>query len=141
MASIPSFSPNLGDSRHSSLCYPKRTVTTNTTAAAVTFGVADLLGGLILRNPSGAGRADLFPTAAAIVAAINGVWPSLSFEFVVRNTATAAETITATTNVGLTLSGTMTIAQNNSKLFYAIVTNSTPGSEAVTIYSIGSFVH
>ncbi|NBS65096.1 MAG: hypothetical protein EBT33_12220, partial [Betaproteobacteria bacterium] len=53
-----------------SLPYFAITVTTEATAAAVTYTAAQLKGGLILRNTNGAGRADLFPTAASIVAAL-----------------------------------------------------------------------
>jgi len=35
----------------------------------------------------------------------------------------------------------MTIAQNNSKRFLAVVTNAGSGTEAVTIYSLGTVVH
>jgi len=48
----------------------------------------------------------------------------------------AAETITMTTNTGLTLSGTMTIAQNAQKDFLLTFTN--VGTAAVTVYSMGS---
>jgi hypothetical protein len=42
-----------------------------------------------------------------------------------------------TTNTGLTLSGTMTIAQNNQRRFWVRLTNVTSSSEAATIYSVG----
>lgn len=138
---IPIFTPNLGRARFSSLVYPTTTPATEVTAAAVTYTVDQVLGGLILRDPNGAGRADLLPTAAALVAAIEGAAAGLSFEFTIRNTADAAETITVTTNTGLTLSGTMTIAQNNSKRFLARIGSATMGSEAVTVYSLGTVTH
>src|SRR5690606_37728641 len=112
-------------------------VPTITTAGAVTLTADQLLQGLILRDPAGAGRADLVPTAAAIIAALNKPTIGASFKFTIRNTADAAETITVTTNTGITLSGTMTIAQNNSKEFMVVVTSGT----AVTIYSLGTVVH
>lgn len=139
--SITSFTPTVGDSRKSTLNYPTTTPATDATAAAITMTVAQVLGGLILRDPNGAARADLLPTAAALVAAIEGAMVGTSFEFTIRNTADAAETITVTTNTGLTLSGTMTIAQNNSKRFLVRLTNVTAGSEAATIYSLGTSVH
>lgn len=118
-----------------------RTVSTIATAGDVTFTAAQILGGLILRDPAGGARADLLPTAANIIAAMKDqsadVPVGQSFEFTIRNTADAAETITVTTNTGLTLSGTMTIAQNNSKRFLAVVT----GAAAVTVYSLGTVVH
>jgi len=115
----------------------KTTVTTKATAAAVTFTADEVLGGLILRDPAGASRADLLPTAASLITALDNPEIGASFEFTIRNTADAVETITVTTNTGLTLSGTMTIAQNNSKRFLAVVTSAT----AITVYSLGTVVH
>jgi hypothetical protein len=117
---------------------------TDATAAAITMTAAQLLGGLLLRNTNGANRADLVPTAASIIAALTarlGAAPVVgnAFEFVIRNTAGAAETITVTTNTGATLSGTMTIAQNNSKRFLLVITGVT--TPAYTLYSLGTFVH
>ena len=130
---------NRGNPYASTLFYPTTTATTITTAAAVTFAADEVLGGLILRDPNGAGRADLLPTAANLIAAIPGAAEGTSFYFDIRNAADAAETITVTTNTGLTLSGTMTIAQNNGKRFLARITNATSGSEAVTVYSLGTY--
>lgn len=112
----------------------KTTVTTTDTDAAVTYTAAEILGGLILRDPVGSARADLFPTAASIIAAIPNCQTGDSFEVHIRNTADGAETITMTTNTGLTLSGTMTIAQNNAKSFKVVVTSAT----TVSIYSLGT---
>ncbi len=117
------------------------TVLTDATAGAKTYTAANLIGGLILRDPAGGARSDVTPTAAAIVAGIAGAIVGSSFEFTIRNTADAAETITLTAGSGVTLSGTMTIAQNNSKRFLAVCTNVTGSSEAVTIYSLGTVVH
>jgi hypothetical protein len=107
------------------------------TTSDVTYTAAQLKGGIILRDPNGGARADLFPTAAALVAAFPSCPVGTTFEIVIRNTADAAETITMTTNTGLTLSGTMTIAQNNQRRFWVRLTNVTSASEAATIYSIG----
>ena len=119
------------------------TVATINTAGAVALTAAQLLGGLILRDPGGANRADTVPSASDIIAAIANAAAGESFEFTIRNTADAAETITVTADVGatVTLSGTMTIAQNNSKRFLAVLTNVGNGTEAVTIYSLGTVVH
>ena len=116
-------------------------VTTKATAGAVNYSAAEFKGGLILRDPAGASRSDVTPTAALIVAAIAGCIASSSFGLTIRNDADAAETITITAGAGVTLSGTMTIAQNNSKGFLIVVTNAGSGTEAVTIYSLGTFVH
>ncbi len=116
-------------------------VTTIATAGAVTYTARQILDGLILRDPAGGARSDVVPTAASIIAQIQAPRVGEFFYFVVRNTADANETITldATGATGTTLSGTMTIGQNNSKLFRAQIT--AVATPAVTIYSIGTFVH
>jgi hypothetical protein len=117
------------------------TVTTDATAGVKTYSAAELIGGLVLRDPSGGARNDVTPTAAQIVAGFAGGVVGSSFEFTIRNTADAAETITLTAGAGVTLSGTMTIAQNNSKRFLCRLDNVGSGTEAVTIYSLGTVVH
>lgn len=116
---------------------PARTVTTKSTASAVTYTAEEFLGGLILRDPNGAGRSDVTPTAALIIDELGSPNTGASFEVIIRNTADAAETITMTAGTNVTLSGTMTIAQNNTKRFIGVVTSPT----TVTLYSIGTFVH
>lgn len=135
---INSFTPTTGYARFSTLVYPVFTVASDATAAAVTYTTTQVLGGLILRNTSGAARADLLPTVASLVQAIEGIQVGTGFEFVVRSA--GAETITVTTNTGWTLSGTMTIATLNSKRFMVVFTNITPGTEAATLYSLGTSV-
>lgn len=139
--SIPSFTPTYGYARFSTLLFPTTAPATEATAAAVTFTAAQLLAGLVLRDPNGAGRADLLPTAATLVAAIEGAAIGCSFYVDIRNTADAAETITLTANTGATISGTATIAQNNSKRLLIRLTGVAAGSEAYVAYSLGTAVH
>lgn len=113
------------------------TASTINTAGVETYTAAQLLGGLILRDPAGSGRSDVTPAASDIIAAIPQAGVGTSFEFTIRNTADASEAITVTAGSGVTISGTATIAQNNSKRFLAVVT----GAAAVTIYSLGTTVH
>lgn len=117
------------------------TVTTQTTASNKTITAAQILGGLILRDPNGGARTDTLPTAALLVAAISGAKIGDAFEFTYRNTADAAETITIAAGTGGTASGTMTIAQNNTKRFLVVLTGVVSGSEAYTVYSLGTVVH
>lgn len=114
------------------------TTTTEATAGAVTYTATEFVGGLILRDPNGAGRSDVTPTAADIIAFMGkpSVQTGASFKVHIRNTADAAETITVTAGTGVTLSGTMTIAQNNAKDFLCVVTSPT----TVTLYSLGTVV-
>ena len=51
----------------SSVPFFQLTATTVTTAADVTYTAAQLKTGLILRDPNGGARADLFPTAASLL--------------------------------------------------------------------------
>lgn len=120
----------------SGLCYPKTTVTTLTSGATVTYTAAQILGGLITDTIS-AGCAATLPAPASIVAAINGAVVGTSFDVVIKNTAASAITITVTANGASTIVGTATITQNNSKMFKGIISNVTPGSEAVAFYSLG----
>lgn len=117
----------------------KTVVSTIATAGVVALTANQVLGGLILRDPAGAGRADTVPTAAALFAALRSPAKivGLSFDFTIRNTADAAETITLTTDTGMTMSGTMTIAQNNSKTFRVVFAS----AAAATVYSLGTVVH
>ena len=119
----------------------KGTVSTLSTAGVVAYTAAQMLGGLILRDPAGAGRADTVPTANSIYVELGSPvrHVGMSFDFTIRNTADAAETITVTADAGatMTLSGTMTIAQNNSKTFRVIFASPT----AATVYSLGTVVH
>jgi hypothetical protein len=117
---------------------------TITTAGAATYTAQQLLSGMILRDPAGGNRSDVTPTAALLLAEIEarigGDCPiGLSFEFVIRNDADAAETITVTPGTGGTVTGggTMTIAQNNAKRFRVRVTG-VGGSAAYIVYSLGT---
>ena len=65
-----------------------------TTAGAATYTAAQLLGGIIVRDPTDASRTDVLPTAALLVAAMQEERVGDTIEFMVINTADAAETIT-----------------------------------------------
>lgn len=112
------------------------TVTDITTAGAGTYTAAQLAGGLITRDPAGAGRTDTTDTAANLIAGT----PALSrdgdtlFCYVI-NTADAAEAITLAGGTGVTVSNVgQTIAQNESALLIFKRTSST----AVTLYIVGA---
>ena len=114
------------------------TVVTKTNNTAITYTALEILGGLILRDPNGGARTDIMPSAASLIAELDNAPVGTSFEFVIRNTADAAETITmGGTPTGITYSGTMTIAQNNSRRFKVVIT----GPASATVYSLGTSVH
>lgn len=139
------FSPLQESPRLGLIPIPQMVVRNDATVTGITLLASDLLGGLILHAPTGAVN-DTLDTAAAIIAAIPGVTGSLSnsqgacgFYFDVVNTTGGSNTITIVAGVGGTITGTATIAQNNGKRFLLIVTNATVGSEAYTVYSLGTY--
>lgn len=72
-------------------------------------------------------------TAANIVAAMPGATLGTSYVLEIRNSSGSANTATITTNTGISLHGTMTIAQNTTRKFMVVLTSLT----AVDIYSMG----
>lgn len=119
----------------------KVTATAIVTVGNETLSAAQLMTRLILRDPAGGARTDTTATAAQIVAAVPNPAVGVTIEIVIRNTADAAEAITVAGGTGVTVSGTATIAQNNSKIFWLVLDNVTSGTEAATLYSIGTLVH
>jgi hypothetical protein len=78
-------------------------------------------------------------TAAQIVAAIGGDCAvGTTFMVVVLNASAGANTITVAGGTDVTVSGVATVAQNASKIFLGRVTNVTSGTEAITLYGLGS---
>ena len=117
----------------------KLTVTTDATAGNVTYTAAQMLGGLILRDPAGAARSDVTPTAALLVAGLPGVAVDDVVECIVVNTADAAEVLTITAGTGVTLvPASVTPTQNEIARLLIRFTNVTASSEACTIYAIAS---
>lgn len=72
-------------------------------------------------------------TAAQIVAAIPNAQIGYSYILQIRNSSGSANTATITTNTGITLTGTMTIAQSVTRSFVVTLNSLT----AVTVQSIG----
>jgi len=130
---------SLRDPRLGSVPVPTYDVQTVTTAGAHTYTTAEILSGLILRDCAGSSRTDVLPTAANLVAAVQGAMVNHAFEVEIRNDADAsAETLTISAGTGGTTSGTMTVADGATKRFAIVFTNVTIGSEAYTVYSLGS---
>lgn len=73
------------------------------------------------------------PTAANLVAAIPNAQVGFSYVLQIRNSSGSANTATITTNTGITLTGTMTIAQSVTRTFIVTLTSLT----AVTVQSVG----
>lgn len=114
------------------------TVSTISTAGAATYTAAQVAGGVIARDPNGAGRTDVMPDAADIIAAAAGnlAADGDAITCYLINTADAAEVITlGGTPTGVTYANAgQTLAQNESAILL-IVRNS---STTVTVYIIGA---
>jgi hypothetical protein len=128
------------DPRFSGPVVPTLSPVSYSPAAAQTYSTSDVLGGLISRDCNGAARTDTLPSAAALVEAMQGVQAGHSFEFAIKNTSGAANTLTLAAGAGGSTSGTMTVAQSNIKAFVIQFTNVAIGKEAYTVYSLGTSV-
>jgi hypothetical protein len=113
---------------------PSLTLTTG--GGTGTLTADQLAGGFIIIDTQDA-QSTATPTATLIRNSIKGAKEGSGFLFVIKNSGDSTMTLTAGT--GVTITGTATIATNNSKLFLVRVTNMT--TPAVTVYSIGTFVH
>ena len=114
-----------------------RTFATDATVGNITYTAAQVYGGVMLRDPAGGARADTMPTAADIVAAIPNAAVGDTFEFLLVNTADAAEIITVGAGAGNTLvPASVTPTQNEITRFIIRLTNVTGASEATTMYAM-----
>ena len=109
------------------------------TAGAGTYSAANLLTGLIVRDPAGASRTDTCATAADLVAAIPGAFVGQRIYCKIVNGADAAETITVDAGTGGTYDANQTaasrvIGQNTGKTLVIRLTNVTAASEAYVLY-------
>jgi hypothetical protein len=109
------------------------------TAGARTYTAAEILAGIIVRDPNGASRSDVLPTAALLVAAITRPAVGDVVKCLIVNGADAAETITigAGTGGGFDTNQTAAsrlIGQNASKIIHIRLTNVTAASEAYVVY-------
>lgn len=106
-----------------------------TTAGAETYTAAQLKGGLITRDPNGAGRTDTTDTAANLIAGLGLDDDGDSHQCRLINTADAAEAITLQGGTGVTVANAgQTVGQNESALLVFRRTSAT----AVTLYVIGA---
>ncbi|MCP4484126.1 MAG: tail fiber domain-containing protein [Flavobacteriaceae bacterium] len=113
------------------------TVTTINTAGNVTYNPSQFWGGIIRRDPNGANRSDVTPTADSFFTNTLYVQVGSSYKFSIENTADAVETITLTAGTGVTLVGSMTIGQGEIRQFLFRMDNIGSGTRAASIYDQG----
>lgn len=129
----------LQDPRLQSLVFPQIIPVAISTAGNVTYTPAQLLSGFLLRDGNGGARTDSLPSAAALIAQIQGCMVGTAFEFELRNTSSTAIAITLAAGAGGTLNPASTsVAQLNSRSYLLVFTNVTAGQEAYTVYSKGA---
>lgn len=126
-----------GDSMVFGRTTKETTVTTITTAGNVTYNASQFWGGIVRRDPNGANRSDVTPTADAFFSGTLYIQVGSSYKFSIENTADAAETITLTANTGVTLVGSMTISQGEIRQFLFRMDNIGSGNRAASIYDQG----
>jgi hypothetical protein len=141
---IPSFSPTPNYARFGTVVYPTKAVTPQVVTTATTpvqLTTAQILQGLLPVDCQDAGSITT-PTAAAIVAAINGCQNGTSFDLDIVNYGDTTLTLALGTGVTKTtiggVSAVLTMVTLVSKRFTFVVTNATVGSEAVTVWAFGS---
>lgn len=116
------------------------TATSDATVGARTYTAAEILGGLIVRDPNGASRSDVLPTAALLVAAVPNAAIGDVIYCKIINGADAAETITIGAGAGGGFDVNQTAAarvipQNSTKELAIRLTNVTLSSEAYVVYA------
>jgi hypothetical protein len=109
------------------------------TVGAGTYTAANLLTGIIVRDPNGSSRTDTLDTAANLVAAVPGATVGDTLSVTVINGADAAEVITIAAGSGGGFDANQTatarvIGQNSSKTLRIRLTNVTGASEAYVVY-------
>lgn len=112
------------------------------TAGNLTYTAAQLITGIIARDPAAANRADVLPTAALLVAAMKAAFGRVAVGdklcALLTNTAAGANTITLTVGAGGTAGSpkvTTALAQNTSMELQFRITNVGTGTEAYTVYA------
>lgn len=114
-----------------------RSEATEATDGNATYTAAQVLAGIITRSNMSSNRVDAFPTAANLVAAINGCVVGTSFDLVINNDDTAQTVTVNGASTGITYQGTATaIAAGEARFFRVLITNVTGASEAATVFQV-----
>ena len=103
-----------------------------TATAAQVAGAGEVI--LNLTGTLGAGANITMPTAANIIAGIPNAQTGNNYKLRIINSSSGAFAWTVVTNTGLTLAGTMTIAQNTWRDFVVTITS----GSAVSVQAIGT---
>lgn len=114
-----------------------QSVATVDSATGVTLSAADMVGGWILRTGAATGAiTDTTDTAANLVAAYNASDTQVGSSFLLGINNTTGQTLTLAAGSGVTVAGTATINNDNTRVFLGVFTNVTSGSQAVTLTNV-----
>ena len=114
-----------------------QSVATVSSATGVTLSAAEMVGGWILRTGAATGAVtDTTDTAANLVAAYNASDTQVGSSFLLGINNTTGQTLTLAAGSGVTVSGTATINDNNTRVFLGVFTDVTSGSQAVMLTNI-----
>lgn len=140
---IPIFSASLGQTRRFNAVQAFGgaigTPTSDATAGAVTYTIAQLLTGIIVRDPAGASRTDVLPTAALIVAGLTAPYVGQVIRCKLINGADAAETVSVNAGSGGAydtnqVAASRLVPQNSAREIIIRLTNVTAAAEAYVVY-------
>jgi hypothetical protein len=137
---MPSLTPARSFPHFNSQIYPTVTPTVINTAANVTLTPTQVLSGMILRDPVGAGRTDTLPTARDLVAGLPGVAVGTVIELFVRNDGASTVLVQPGAGGGVAVVGSGSVVTLNGKWFWIRFTNVTLGTEAYQVHSLGTVV-
>lgn len=114
-----------------------QSVATVSSATGVTLSAAEMVGGWILRTGAATGAiTDTTDTAANLVAAYNASDTQVGSSFLLGINNTTGQTLTLAAGSGVTVAGTATINNDNTRVFLGVFTNVTSGSQAVTLTNV-----
>lgn len=103
-----------------------------------TYTAAEVVSGVIVRDPNGGNKTDTLPTAALLVGGLTRPAVGDVVKVLITNGADTAETLTLAAGSGGTFDNNQTsasrvVAQNSSKFVFIRLTNVTSGSEAYMV--------
>ncbi len=121
--------------------YTSLSVTTNNISGSTTYTSASIVNGIVYRdNQTSSTIIDTLPTAAQIITEADAIIGT-TLTFGIRNTSSDYKSVvTFATGTGITLVAPQNIFAGYEFNAFMIITNITPGFEAITIYPISNAI-
>lgn len=106
------------------------------TSNSPTLTVAQFISAVLNLSGQTGAQTVTTPTAAAIVAALPDAQVGTAFDFALQNANTSSGAVTLAAGAGVTLRGTVNVPITKTQLYKGVVTNATPGAEAVDLIGL-----